>query len=98
MSQLPRERYEEWVEDLRGIVWNAFKRGNMTFEHIAEKAMLHPTTVEKFAWGDTKRPAAWTVFQIAEAVGFRTSFLPADAKRQPDEQSFSRFRALVQKR
>lgn len=79
--------YEAQMEDLRGVVWNAFVREGRTLEDIAVVANLHFLTVEKFAWGETKRPAFRTVFQLAMAVGFRAPFIPSNAPRQPDEAS-----------
>lgn len=90
--------YEEWVEDLRGIVWNAFIKGHMSLEEIAVKADLTPITVHKFAWAVTKQPKARTTYQLAAAVGFRIPFLHADAPRQPDEPELSEFRKLIQRK
>lgn len=90
--------YEDWVADLRGLIWNAFIKGRMTLEMVAEKSNLHLTTVEKFAFGETKRPASRTTFELARAIGFRMPLIPSDADRQPAEQDYSTFRAHTKTR
>lgn len=90
--------YEEWVEDLRGIVWNAFVKGYSTLEDLAVKANLSKTTVENFAWGETKRPHGRTLFQIASAVGYRMPFIPDHAPRQPDEPDLAEYRGHIRRK
>ncbi len=90
--------YETWVEDLRGIVWNAFSREGRTIEDIATVANLHFRTVEKFAWGETKRPALRTAFELARAVGFRIPFIPIGSRVQPDEPDLGWTRSMIKSR
>ena len=90
--------YENWIEDLRGIVWHSFIKGRMTLDDIAAKANLHLSTVEKFAYRETKRPAARTTFELAKAVGFRLPHIPSDAPRQPDERDYREYRSHVRTR
>jgi hypothetical protein len=97
-SPTPNNNYDDWVEDIRGITWNAFVKGRMTLEDIAAKASLSAKTVENFAWGDTKRPQAKTVFSIAVAVDFRMALMPASAPRQPNEPDLSEFRKDIKRR
>jgi hypothetical protein len=92
------QSFENWVADLRGVVWHAFVREARTLEDIAVSANLHALTVERFAWGDTKRPALRTALQLAQAVGFRVPLISSSAPRQPDEASLSWTRPLLQTR
>lgn len=89
---------EDWVADLRGVVWHAFIREARTLEDIAVTANLNKLTVERFAWGDTKRPALRTALQLAMAVGFRIPLISSSAPRQPDETSLRWTRPLLQSR
>ncbi len=77
--------YEKWLDDLRGAVWHAHNKRNRNFEIIAAEAGLCTTTVVKFAWRDTKRPALLTAFKLARAVGFRVAIVHAGAQLQQDE-------------
>ncbi len=97
-ARLQGSSYEDLVEDLRGIVWNAFIREGRTLEDIAVAANLHTTTVERFAWGDTKRPAARTVIQLILAVGFRLPLIEAAAPRQPNEVDLRWMHSLIKNR
>lgn len=90
--------YEQWVQDLQGVVWSAFIRGHRSLEDIAVEANLAQKTVENFAWGQTKRPASTTTFALAKALGFRMPLIDARAPRQPDEPDLSGLHQLIRKR
>lgn len=89
--------YEHWVKDLQGIAFQYFLTSGGCSKDLAVKAELGEKTVSNFVWGETKRPAARTVFQIAKALDIRCPFIPMDAPRQPDESDFSVLRASLPK-
>ena len=95
---MPDYNYKDWIEDLRGLVWNFAMQGRMSFEDMAVMANLHVSTVTKFAWGDTKRPAFSTVFELARVIGFRLPFISIGAGRQPDERDHRSARQYIQSR
>jgi len=78
LIQLPREAFrksgkgrdgtsvgDKLLDDVRGHVW---KRYGGRFEELAVEAGLHEKTVEKFAWGDTKKPHFETVARLLAAL------------------------------
>lgn len=87
--------YQMWLEDLQGLAWNAYARQGKTIEDFAVETGLCRATVEKFIWGDTKRPGMNTGFQMARATGFRLPPIPASAPRQPDEKSLAWAREIL---
>jgi hypothetical protein len=90
--------FDDWVADLRGIVWHVFNRGQMTMEDIAVKADVCLSTVENFMYLETRRPIARTTFGLARAVGFRISFIPDNAEKHPAERDYREFRSLAKPR
>lgn len=84
---------KEWIETLHCIVWNDFITGRRSLEDLAEMADLRFVTVESFAWRDTKRPAATTVYKLAVACGYQLPFIPMEAGHQADEVSLAMLQA-----
>ena len=87
----PEYTYEDSIEDLRGIVWNSVKETGKDWATLAADANLAKSTVSRFAYGETKRPAHNTVFALERAVGLRSARVRLDAPRQRDELWRSRF-------
>lgn len=81
----PDYTYQDFIEDLRGIVWDSVKETGLSWDDLAIEAKLSPQTVSRFAYGETKVPTSRTVFQIASVVNLRMAFVPKTARRQPDE-------------
>lgn len=81
----PDYTYEDYIEDLRGIVWNSVKETGKTWADLAADASLAISTVSRFAYGDTKKPSSATVFALERALDIRTARVRIDAPRQPDE-------------
>jgi len=85
-AHLPDYNYEDRIEDLRGLLWAACKRGQQhLIDDIAVRAHLAPSTVEAFVFGQTKRPQDRTVFEIAKAIGFRMALIPLSVPKLREE-------------
>lgn len=91
----PDYTYQDYIEDLRGIVWNSVAETGMTWKQLAEAAELSVLTVSKFAYGETKKPSSETVFKLEDAVGLRTARVAKSAGRQPDEVMAFRLRSKI---
>ncbi len=65
-------REDQFIEDLRGLMWKrgAFGAKNHTWGKLGELSNLAPTTVQRFAQGDTKRPTAHTLLRLLHATGY----------------------------
>lgn len=87
--------FENWLEDLRGIVWNDFIKGRRSLENLAADAKLSLSTVQKFAWGETKKPHLQTVFKLMKALGYRLPVIPLTAPRQKDEVDYATLRSAL---
>lgn len=81
----PEYTCEDSLEDLRGIVWNSRRDTGKSWADLAAEANLAESTVRRFAYGDTKKPAHNTVFALEKAVGLRAARVTLGAPRQPDE-------------
>lgn len=57
---------EVLLDNIRGHVWQRYAG---KFEDLAAIALLHPKTVEDFAWGKTRRPHFETIVRILSALG-----------------------------
>ena len=67
---------DQFIEDLRGMVWSGSVTGKRSWKDIAEESGLNVATVSKFASGDTKRPHLLTIRRIVRACGYRMAFVP----------------------
>lgn len=70
--------------DLRGAVWETQGKG-ASWEGFASKANLSPSTVKKFAYGDTQRPHWRTASAMAAACELRFALVPAVTPTLPGE-------------
>jgi DNA-binding phage protein len=59
---------QEFLSDLRGLVWNQAGRINGSWKGLGEKANLNYKTLQKFASGETRRPQFFTIRRICQAV------------------------------
>ena len=65
-AELSGLTYEEWLEDLRGLVFNSRQEVGLNWEDLAREANLLPSTVARFADGTTKRPHGRTIFELTK--------------------------------
>lgn len=91
----PEYTYADYIEDLRGIVWNSIKETSKTWTALAADANLAVSTVSRFAYGDTKKPSSATIFALERAVGIRAARVRLSAPRQPDEVSVFALRKQI---
>ncbi len=69
--------YQKVLADLRGLVYEEYKKGR-TYKEMAAEAYMCAATVQRFAEGTTKRPSDFTVRQIAKIVRLRVELVPMD--------------------
>jgi len=94
----PDYTYQDFIEDLRGIVWNSAKETGLSWDELAREANLSPQTVSRFAYGETKVPTSRTLFQLVTVVNLRMAFVPKTARRQPDEIAARPLRSNIKSR
>jgi hypothetical protein len=86
---------EQHLADLRGLVWHLFLKGKIDLEAFARRAGLHFSTVEKFVWGDTKRPHQRTIDSILTALDVVTYYQIPGRKGLVKASAFRRQRIPV---
>jgi DNA-binding phage protein len=89
---------EEFLQDLRGMLWNSVPTCGMEWPELAREAKLHVSTIENFLFGQTKRPQMNTIYRLLTAMGFRIGILAADSAKQPGEIALHRFHNTKQVR
>ena len=83
------DRIDRRLADIRGLVWEAFKKRLMSWSDIAAEAGLCTVTVEDFAFGITRRPHLNTVEALLEALGVETFYRLPNSKRYVQASSFA---------
>jgi hypothetical protein len=72
--------HQKFLADLRGELIAQW-RGGRSWKDIAVIACVGVGTVQRFAEGTTVQPTAFTVKQLALAVGYRIALVPASMKK-----------------
>lgn len=83
---------DDFIEDLRGLVWA--KSSSHTWNALAGLARLSPSTVAKFAYGETKKPHANTIVRLVYALGYRLAVVKMDIGRVQGEIELQAYRGL----
>lgn len=78
--------WEDWLEDLRGLVANSRREFAITHQMLALKANVSPTTLARFADGITKRPHARTILELARVLRATRYVEPAVRDSRPPKQ------------
>jgi hypothetical protein len=76
--------YQRFLADLRGELIASWRSGR-SWKDIATTAYVGVATVQRFAEGTTVQPTAFTVKQLAMAVGYRIALVPASTPKLPGE-------------
>lgn len=77
------EDFVTWVEDLRGRMWRNQDGRRPNWGLVAADSGLCFGTVSRFAYRETKRPHAHTIFAIAKALGWVPSWKFGNEKPAP---------------
>lgn len=67
---------DEFLEDLRGLIWKEAGRPDGKWKHLAEKANLSDRTIARFASGETRRPQVFTIRRMIKAIDYVFSIQP----------------------
>ncbi len=75
------EEEQEFLSDLRGLVWYHAGRVNGSWKGLAEKSNLNYKTLQSFASGETRRPQFFTIRRICQAVNCTLSIKTRSRKK-----------------
>ena len=72
---------QQFLSDLRGIVWSQAGKVNGSWKGLAAKSNLSYRTLQNFASGETRRPQFFTIRRICQAVGCTLSIKTHSKKK-----------------
>ena len=70
------ETENQLLEDLRGMILNS----GLTFGKLGELANVGPNTISRWVSRQTRSPQLLKAAAVAEALGYRLTFVPTQAR------------------